>query len=178
MDAVQRTRIHDGLVALADGDRAAFGPVFEALWPVLLAFVRRATRHHADAEDLAQQTLLKVFARVAEFDTTRDGLSWAFGIAAYEVKTYRRTRERRREVPAEGLAEEAGRGQSQEEAVILRDLEAALTEALGQLSSADRALLLGEPQAADSSSAPAATVRKRRQRALERLRAAWRTLHG
>lgn len=181
MDAETRRQIHDGIVALADGDRGAFPRVFAALWPLILSFVLRATRDRADAEDLAQNTLLRVFSRIGEFDPTRDGVAWAFGIAAYEVKTCRRQRERRREAPdaAESLDRTAAADRSQEDEVIQRALLGALTEALGQISDAERTLLLSEsPMAEAGVPVPAATIRKRRQRALERLRAAWRTLHG
>src|SRR3954447_2713270 len=84
------------MAALADGDRDAFHPVFVRLWPVLRAFVGRLLPA-ADAEDVAQQALVNVFTRVSEFDRGRDALSWALGIAAWEVRTVRRRSQRRRE---------------------------------------------------------------------------------
>src|SRR5262249_57140905 len=75
----------------------AFDAVFSGLWGDLLSFVRRAMPGDPDAEDLAQQTLLKIFFRISDFDTGRDGVAWAFGIAVYEVRTLRRKRVRRRE---------------------------------------------------------------------------------
>src|SRR5579859_2507481 len=104
MNALQRRTVHGAMVRLAEGDRVAFDTVFAGLWPELLAFVRRAMPGHPDAEDLAQQTLLKIFFRISEFDTSRDGVAWAFGIAIYEVRTCRRTRQRRREVAADAVA--------------------------------------------------------------------------
>src|ERR1043166_8333585 len=96
MNPLQRRTVHAAMVRLAEGDRGAFDVVFAGLWPDLLAFVRSAMSGHPDAEDLAQQTLLKIFFRISDFDTTRDGVAWAFGIAIYEVQTLRRTRGRRR----------------------------------------------------------------------------------
>jgi DNA-directed RNA polymerase specialized sigma24 family protein len=52
---------------------------------------------HPDSEDVAQRTLVNVFARISEFDIRRDGVSWVFGIASYEVKTLCRQLQRRRE---------------------------------------------------------------------------------
>jgi RNA polymerase sigma-70 factor (ECF subfamily) len=127
MDGETRQRVHAAIVRLADGDRSTFSAVFDELWPVMLAFVKRAVLHHADAEDLAQRTLLKVFSRIAEFDTDRDGVAWVFGIAAYEVKTFRRTQLRRREVVgADALASLPDAGRSQEDETIRRDLSSLL----------------------------------------------------
>src|SRR5262249_1951892 len=90
MNALRRRTGHEAMVRLAEGDRGAFDAVFAGLWPELLAFVRSAMPGHPDAEDLAQQTLLKIFFRISELDTTRDGVAWAFGIAIFEVRTLRR----------------------------------------------------------------------------------------
>ena len=46
---------------------------------------------------MVQQALLKLFERASEFDPELDALSWALGIAAYEVRTARKWRLRRRE---------------------------------------------------------------------------------
>jgi len=161
------------MVRLAEGHRAAFDAVFAGLWPELLAFVRRAMPGQADAEDLAQQTLLKIFFRISEFDTSRDGVAWAFGIAIYEVRTLRRRRQRRKEIDVDPAVATADGSPSPEMQVIETDLRRALTEALGVLTETDRAVLLPMQDVVVGVS-PAAW-RKRRQRALERLRAVWRS---
>jgi len=173
MNALQRRNVHAAMVQLADGHRAAFDAVFAGLWPDLLAFVRRAMPGQADAEDLAQQTLLKIFFRISEFDTSRDGVAWAFGIAIYEVRTYRRKRQRRREIGVSPATQAADRTPSPEMRMIETDLRRALTEALGELTETDRAALL--PAENLVVGVTPAAWRKRRQRALERLRAVWRS---
>lgn len=172
MNAAQRRIVHGAMVRLAEGDRGAFDVVFAGLWPELLRFVRSAMAGHTDAEDLAQQTLLKIFFRISEFDTSRDGVAWAFGIAIYEVRTLRRRRQRRREVSGEtaGLAQD---GRPSPEALLIEaDLRRALAASLGELTDADRAALLPEEDVATRASPGA--LRKRRQRALARLRSVWR----
>ena len=167
------------MVRLADGDRDAFGSVFNDLWPGLLAFVRRAMPGSPDAEDSAQQTLLKVFSRISEFDTTRDGVAWAFGIAAYEVKTRRRQVQRRREVGDVAAAEHvADRARSPEQLLLESDLNRALIEALSELSATDRAVLVPADRGASAEPLTDAARRKRRQRAVERLRALWSKLYA
>src|SRR6516225_12501328 len=101
MNAPQRNAVHRAMVRLAEGDRGAFDAVFAGLWPELLVFVRSAMAGDPEAEDLAQQTLQKIFFRISDFDTSRDGVAWAFGIAIYEVRTLRRKRQRRREIAAD-----------------------------------------------------------------------------
>jgi RNA polymerase sigma-70 factor (ECF subfamily) len=86
VDRARRDVLQRDLARLADGDREAFHPVFVCLWPLLRGFAGRYLSA-PDAEDAAQEALVKVFARAAVFDTRRDALSWTLGIAAYEIKT-------------------------------------------------------------------------------------------
>lgn len=173
MDAQRRQRIHDAIVSLADGDRSAMPTLVGDLWPVLLAFARRGLPQEADAEDVAQEVFLRLCSRISEFDRKRDGVSWAFGIAGYEILTQRRRVQRRREDPVDGRPQEDLRA-SQEELLLQRELTDALHAALGGLSESDRdSLAFGA--AVDVGGA---TLRKRRQRALARLRSVWRQIHG
>lgn len=142
---------------------------------MLVAFAERALGHARDAEDVAQEAMLKICSRISSFDRQRDGVSWAFGIASFEVMTQRKRRSRRREESDEPLQAHADVGASAEEQLANRQLLAALEDALGQLPPAELALLgIGAMPQLEMG----ATVRKRRQRAMERLRAIWRRLNG
>ncbi|HEU5072963.1 MAG TPA: sigma-70 family RNA polymerase sigma factor, partial [Polyangiaceae bacterium] len=90
MDAARRKAIHDAMVRLSDGDRTAFDVLLDELWPVILAFAKRGAGPGVDAEDVAQEVFYKLCARIADFDRRRDAVSWAFGIASYELMTHRR----------------------------------------------------------------------------------------
>ena len=173
----RRKSIGDAIVRLADGDRSAMPKLAAELWPVLLAFAQRGLRDPQDAEDVAQEVFVRICSRISEFDPTRDGVSWAFGIAAFEIMTQRRRLQRRREnFSASGVAEVKDVIPSVEDEVIIGELRAVLTDALGQLSAYDLAQLgLGET-ALSGAATPA--MRKRRQRAIERLRIVWRRLYG
>ena len=169
MDPGQRRQIHDWMVRFADGERDAFPPLFAALWPVVLAFTSRGLARPADAEDAAQQAMVKLFSRIVDFDRDRDGLSWALGIAGFEVMTLRKQRARRHEVgtaPLEALA--AGGGA--EAQAIADELRRGVVALLGELAERDQAALAyafaGEAPPTDERS------RKQRFRALTRLRAA------
>lgn len=166
------------MTRLADGDRGAFRPAFDLLRPLLQRF---AARHlgPAEAEDAAQEALLNVFRRASEFDPRRDALAWALGITAWEIRTVRRRRQRRREEPEASACarERVDPSAGPEEEAMARDLEAILAAALGTLRPEDaetlRLYARGRRAAVGG-----ATFRKRVQRALARLRAAWRTIDG
>jgi RNA polymerase sigma-70 factor (ECF subfamily) len=176
MDAARRKVIHDAMVRLSDGDRAAFDTLLDELWPVILSFVERG--RVSDAEDVAQEVFFKICARIADFERERDGLSWAFGIASYEIMTQRRRSKRRREVWDEAsLVGQLDGSASQEEVLLQREVIAAFQHAVGALTE-DDLQALGLAPRCDVSGVPNATLRKRRQRALERLRGLWRTIYG
>ena len=84
MDRSQREQLNEWMVSLADGDRGAFGAVYETIRPILARFAERSLGNSTDAEDVAQEALLKVFRRASEFDREREALPWVLGIAAYE----------------------------------------------------------------------------------------------
>ncbi|MCH9651222.1 MAG: sigma-70 family RNA polymerase sigma factor [Deltaproteobacteria bacterium] len=172
-----RQEIHRWMVRLADGDRAAFPPLFEALWPLLRSFSRRLLSQHHDAEDVAQQALLNVFRRAGEFDPQRDALSWIFGITAYECKTVMRRRYRRREEPATptmDLKRQLQAPDDTEQELIRQELLGAAKEVLGSLSPQDVETLEAAFGNCQRPMVSAAAFRKRLERALKRLRLAWR----
>lgn len=175
MDATRRQAIHEAMVRLSDGDRTAFDVLLDLLWPVILSFAERGVGRD-DAEDIAQEVFFKLCARIADFDRTRDGLSWAFGIASFEMMTHRRRQHRRRETGDSALATQPDDAASQEELLMQREVAKAFTEAVGTLTEEDRRALGidSEPEVGASSAAH----RKRKQRALDRLREVWRELYG
>ena len=165
------------MLRLADGDRAAMPALVEQLWPLLLSYAERGLRDAGGAEDVAQEVLFRISSRISEFDRTRDPLSWAFGIATFEIMTQRKRRQRRREtLLGETMPESEESVQSAEDAVMQAEVRVALSDALGQLSPDDVAHLgLFEPvRTLPATSA----MRKRRQRALDRLRTIWRNIYG
>jgi|SRR5215471_8673128 len=166
------------MVALARGERSAFQPVFATLWPLLRQFCRRALLDDALAEDAAQAALTKLFLHATDFQPDGDVVAWAVGIAAYECRSLRNRRIRRAEEPHPPELAAVAVGQaSPEEMAIHANLGAALLEVVQGLRPRDRETL---EQVLSATPGPGrdATFRKRLQRALERLRAAWRLTHG
>lgn len=167
------------MIRLADGDRAAIQPAYSLLWPLVRRFTGRVLERPADAEDAAQEALLKVFARVSELDRSREAAAWVLAIAGWECRTVRRRAARRGELGAERLAERAGSAATPEEQLAAKQLAEAARQALDELRPEERAVIL-EALAAEHGRRRdgGGTFRKRLQRALARLRGSWRARHG
>lgn len=166
--------VTEDLIRLADGDRSAFDPVFEAAWPRVLTLTRRMVPDAAHAEDVAQRALLRVFERASAYDPARGrAMPWILGIATWEVRTWRAQQRRRREDPLElDVATDAP------DPVEHAQLVALLHEVLGEQRPEDVQTLLMSAGLLDRPDVAPATFRKRVQRATERLRVAWRRAHG
>jgi RNA polymerase sigma-70 factor (ECF subfamily) len=163
------------MARLADGDRSVFAEVFRELWPAALRLCTSLCVDEADAADAAQQAMVKILERASDYDKTRPALPWALAIAAWECRTLKRWRFRRHEAPVDELSRSVGAGGEQD--LVSRDLERAALGALGALSESDRETLLATYWDEDSSTS-GATLRKRRERALGRLRSTFRRLYG
>jgi RNA polymerase sigma-70 factor (ECF subfamily) len=168
------------MALLADGDRSVVGPLFRALWPSIHGYCERALGAGADADDAAQQSMEKVFQEASRYDRTRRALPWALAIALWECRTVRRRNQRARAVGVETLPDVPSAAMTPEDAVIHAQLVAEARALLATLSSTDRETLeetfTEEVEGRLSVSGP--TLRKRRERALRRLRDAWRMLYG
>lgn len=172
MDSGERAALQGELTALARGDRTAFDPLFRRLWPLVRGFAARSLPRE-DAEDVAQEALVRVFARASEFDPDRDALSWALGVAAWQIRTHRTKARRRREDAADSPPERQDESLDPEALALAHARSEALDRALASLSPADAAALLAYARA-ERPHVPAATFRKRVQRALSRLRSRMR----
>jgi RNA polymerase sigma-70 factor (ECF subfamily) len=166
----------DALMArLADGDRAAFTAVFRGLWPSVFRLCVSMLKSETDAQDAAQGAMEKILARASDYDRTRPALPWALAIGAWECRTLARQRFRRREVGEESA--DARMVSSSEDDVIREDLTRAAVAAMGELSAADKETLLATFWD-EAASVQGPTLRKRRERALERLRSTFRRIYG
>lgn len=165
------------LARLADGDRGAFDPVFQVLSPLVQRFCVRRLGAGPDAADAAQLALEKIFARASDYDPARAALPWALAIAAWECTTVRTQRRRSRTEPL-GELESAADAESADEALAGAQDRAALRDVLTQLSPGDRATLEEAFFETLGAGPRDATFRKRKERALGRLRALWRGAFG
>ena len=166
----------DALMArLADGDRAVFSRVFELLRSPLHRLCTALLKNDADAADAAQEAMQKILERASDYDRKRPAMPWAMAIAGWECRTIVRKRARRREDVTRATFERASA--HAEEAIVQRDLTEAAMAALGELSEADRETLVSTFWD-EAASVSGATLRKRRERAIDRLRSAFRRLYG
>ena len=166
----------DALLArLADGDRSVFSLVFKRLWVPMHRFCLSMLKHDADAADAAQQAMAKIFERASDYDPKRPAMPWALAIAGWECRTLQRKRFRRREAPEDAGGEPADH--RSEEDLIRRDLTQAALTAMSELPETDRETLLAT-FLDEATTVSGATLRKRRERALDRLRTSFRRLYG
>jgi RNA polymerase sigma-70 factor (ECF subfamily) len=172
MDQADRHRLQLLMIRLADGDRSAFDSLFDLAWPVMLHFARRALRGAPEADDAAQNAMIRLMQRASRFDRDRNALSWILAITANEIRTQRRRRPSW--VGLEHAPQTHDPQLSSEQKLIQQQTIEALDQAYGELSECDRRVVLEALGFATPSAVNAATWRKRWQRARERLRALWR----
>lgn len=178
MERTTRRQLHADLTRLAEGDRSAFHAVYSAAWPIVKRFTERLLPDPAEAEDVAQAALLKVFSRATQYDPDRDALVWILTLARYEALTVRKRRTRRREAPVESAGERPDPRPDPEANAIQANLVAAVRLALDELSEQDVETVLTAMTDGDRGDIAAATFRKRLQRALARLSGVWKKRHG
>jgi RNA polymerase sigma factor (sigma-70 family) len=175
VDRSERLALQRELTALARGERAAFDSLFRRLWPLLRGFAGRCLPA-PEAEDAAQEALLRVFFRASEFDIRRDALSWVLGVAAWQIRTHLTQTRRRREQATPEPPERADSADSPEMLAMRRSLSESLDRALAELAPGDAATLIAYARG-EHPDLPGPTFRKRVERALARLRVNWRMRH-
>ncbi|MCQ4162879.1 sigma-70 family RNA polymerase sigma factor [Roseomonas sp. GC11] len=151
----------------AEGDRLAFGTLAARHLPRLHGLALRITGSAAEAEDVAQEALLRAWQHAARFDPARAKLStWLYRIAANLAVDQARRRQGQAPQPLEeGLPDPAI---GPEEALAARQRQALLAEALAALPPRQRAALaLAHDQGL--SGAEAAAVLETSERAVEGL---------
>jgi RNA polymerase sigma-70 factor, ECF subfamily len=172
---LDREQINAAMTSAADGERAAVDLLFGLLWPPVVGYAARFLGDATLAEDVAQDALVKLFGRLAQYDRERDALTWALTFTTWECRTARRRIHRRAET-GDAITAIIDGAQLAEE----RELVHAALATLEALPGRDREVIaasLTDDDELRRSLAPA-TFRKRLERALVRLRTSWRSRHG
>jgi RNA polymerase sigma factor (sigma-70 family) len=165
------------------GDRGALERILRALERPFHALALRMMRSPDDAEDAAQECLVRVATRLAQFDGRSRFSTWAWRVAVNRILDYRDGAVRARlrfETHAAGLADglEPAAPERPEDLVELGELKMRCSRALLQCLDADDriAFVLGhildvaDVEAADILGTSPDAFRKRLSRARERLR--------
>ncbi|MGQ9368652.1 sigma-70 family RNA polymerase sigma factor [Azospirillum sp. A39] len=168
------------IVAIAERqDRAAFARLFGHFAPRVKAYLVRLGMPQAQAEDIAQETLLTVWRKAALYDPQRaEAATWVFTIARnLRIDALRRARHP--EVSDEILAERPDEGPSAETLVADGRRNGALRAALATLppEQAEAVRLsffadLPHPAIAERLGLPLGTVKSRLRLAMDKIRKA------
>jgi RNA polymerase sigma-70 factor, ECF subfamily len=166
---------------LKAGDPAAFEAIYEAFRPRLFGFLARLSRRRDVAEDLLEETWLRLVTRASDLtDDTRLG-PWLFTVARNLFASWRRHRalDDDRIFDLAVSWPRASPPESPFEAAARAETERRLEAALAALPVRDREVLLlvgaegmTPSEAAAVCGLPAETLRARLHRARERLAAA------
>ncbi len=178
---VGRPRNEDELLALARaGDADAFAELVRAHQTLAFRTAMLITRNAADAEDAAQDALVKAWRALPRFRAGEPLRPWLLTIVANEARTRRRATGRREGLWLRAAGEErpeGGAAPSPEGALLAGETRADLLAALGELREDDRLVLglrflldLGEAETAAALGVRPGTVKSRTSRALARLR--------
>ncbi len=125
----------DTLVARTrEGDPRALAELYRRHAPALLGYLRRLTEDPAEAEDMLQETFLRIFQGRGSYEARGRFRSWLFTIGTRIAFDRRREEKRRRELIAQAMdAPLPSRGEDPEAAVAHRDLLAMVESALADL---------------------------------------------
>lgn len=169
----------------ADGDDGAFSSVYALLYPRLRRFLLRLSGDATQADDLTQETLLRVHRARGSFLRGASALSWAFAIArnAYRDQLRSRARKGQHQPLIDPDDEGAGGGAhaspdaGADQWVMARETAALLRDAIAALPVAQREAFLllrfegmSVAEAAEVLGATEAAVKLRAFRAYETLR--------
>jgi RNA polymerase sigma-70 factor (ECF subfamily) len=165
---------------LKAGDPAAFEAIYEAYRPRLFGFLARLSRRRDLAEDLLEETWLRLVSRAATLAEDARVGPWLFAVARNLYFSWRRSRAvdstRTSELDPAWPAPEGG--DSPFEEAVRAELERRVEAALARLPLRDREVLLlvaveglSPSEAAAACGLPAVTLRARLHRARERLAA-------
>ena len=163
---------------LKAGDAAAFEAIYEAYRPRLYSFLVRLSRRRDVAEDLLEETWLRLVKRAGELRDDSCVGAWLFTVARHLFLSWCRHRAlddwRLSELTPSWPTPAAG--ETPFEAVARSQTERRLETALAQLATQDRELLLlvsvegfTPSEAASALGLAPEALRKRLQRARERL---------
>ena len=167
---------------LRRGDPAAFEALLERYQNRVYRYLLRMVREPATAEDLFQQTWLRVVEKIRSYNPQRSFEAWLFSVARnLAIDHLRKYKPESLDEPTatgETRAEKvAADGPTAQEAVIVRERSSRLAETLGELPVIYREVLslrfeeeMKLEEIAEVLGTPLSTVKTRLRRSLEQMR--------
>jgi len=161
------------------GDTRAFDALVEPHWQMAFRLAFLITRDAAEAEDAAQEALLKAWRALTRFRDTEPLRPWLLRIVANEARNRRRSAGRRSQLAlrAHSVQVSGGAAPSPEELAVAADEQRQLLAELEALPEQARLVLacrflldLSEAETAAALGVRLGTVKSRTARGLERLR--------
>jgi len=163
------------------GDGDAFARLVEPHEQIAFRTALMITRNTADAEDAAQDAMVKAFRALGRFRVGSPFRPWLLTIVANEARNRRRSSSRRESLALRAAAEvpSGGAAPSPEGALVASEERAALLRAVEALPDEHRLVVacrffldLSEEETASVLGLRRGTVKSRLSRALDRLREA------
>ena len=158
------------------GDRGAFRLLFERYERPILNFAHRYLGKHEEAEEVVQETFMRLFRHARRFDGKRPFKPWLYQIAVNATRTHG-GRRARQAVTDVGLQAAAAPGQQPPAAVSAEEDAVAVRDAISGLPEEQRLVFilanyqgLEYPAIAQILGIPLGTVKSRMYRAIRLLR--------
>lgn len=166
------------LVLVAAQDRAAFRRVYASTADKLFAICLAITRDPAAAEDVLQETFLKIWDRASGYEPQRSRpVAWMGAIARNSAIDFYRNRARHRHVGEEHLNLHASEAMAADDCIVAVEQEREVWTVVGELVEGSEVELkaifhlgLTYPEAAERLEVPVATLKSRVRRAVLKIR--------
>lgn len=171
------------LAAFLRGEREMFAELVNRYEGPLYGFICRLTGRPHDADDLFQETFVRVFQKGGTFGGDSSFKTWLYAIAANLCRSHGRKLQRQARVLAESDAVPAGGPPSPNEAAEAREIGERIGEAVSRLPHDQREVFILKtyhemtyPQIAQAVRRPVGTVKSQMRLALAKLREDLRAL--
>ena len=136
---------------LCEGDETALAPLVEKYKRMVYRLAMQITKNHADADDVMQETFIKVYRSIRTFRKEAAFETWLYRIAVNEALNFVKRRERQRESTLETTSEAEYEAMTRYRAQIANDphihaekaeLRHHVTEAVNNLSLKHRTVVI------------------------------------